>query len=62
MGSPGVMIGCRVDGKEMYLGDDHGFHSVRMYVVGISNNWIFGLVKRKGVYVEGTSIETHQID
>ena len=39
----GVMVGCRVDGVEVDLGDGHGNHSMTMYVANITDNCILGL-------------------
>ena len=39
----GVMIGCRVDGVEVDLGDGHGNYSMTMYVANITDNCIIGL-------------------
>ena len=39
----GVMVGCRVDGVEVYLGDGHGNYSMTMYVADITDNCILGL-------------------
>ena len=40
----GVMVGCRVDGVDVDLGDGHGNYSMTMYVADITNNCILGLV------------------
>ena len=37
------MVGCRVDGVEVDLGDDHGNYSITMYVADITDNCILGL-------------------
>ena len=37
------MIGCRVDGVEVDLGDGHGNYSMTMYVANITDNCIIGL-------------------
>ena len=39
----GVMVGCRVDGVDMDLGDGHGSYSMTMYVANITDNCILGL-------------------
>ena len=39
----GVMVGCRVDGVEVDLGDGHGNYSMTMYVANITDNCILGL-------------------
>ena len=39
----GVMVGCRVDGVEVDLGDGHGNYSMTMYVEDITDNCILGL-------------------
>ena len=39
----GVMVGCRVDGVEVDLGDGHGNCSMSMYVANITDNCILGL-------------------
>ena len=39
----GVMVGCRVDGLDVDLGDDHGNYSMTMYVADITDNCILGL-------------------
>ena len=38
-----VMVGCRVDGVEVDLGDGHGNYSMTMYVANITENCILGL-------------------
>ena len=38
-----VMVGCRVDGVEVDLGNIHGNHSMTMYVANITDNCILGL-------------------
>ena len=43
----GVMVGCRVDGVEVDLGDGHGNYSMTMYVANITDNCILGLDYRK---------------
>ena len=48
----GVMVGCRVDGVEVDLGDGHGNYSMTMYVANITDNCILGfdyLKARKAV-------------
>ena len=37
------MVGCRVDGVEVDLGDGHGNYSMTMYVANITDNCILGL-------------------
>ena len=37
------MVGCRVDGVEVDLGDGHGNYSMTMYVANITGNCILGL-------------------
>ena len=39
----GVMVGCRVDGLEVDLGDGHENYSMTMYVANIIDNCILGL-------------------
>ena len=39
----GVIVGCRVDGMEVDLGDGHGNYSMTMYVANITDNCILGL-------------------
>ena len=39
----GVMVGCRVDGVEVDLGDGYGNYSMTMYVANITDNCILGL-------------------
>ena len=39
----GVMVGCRVDGVEVDLGDCYGNYSMTMYVADITDNCIIGL-------------------
>ena len=39
----GVMLGCRVDGVEVELGDTHGKYNMTMYVADITDNCILGL-------------------
>ena len=39
----GVMVGCRVDGVDVDLGDGHGNYSMTMYVADITDNCILGL-------------------
>ena len=39
----GVMVGCRVDGVEVDLGDGQGNYSMTIYVANITNNCILGL-------------------
>ena len=39
----GVMVGCRVDGVEVDLGDGHGNYSMTMYVANMTDNCILGL-------------------
>ena len=39
----GVMVGCKVDGVEVDLGDGHGNYSMTMYVANITDNCILGL-------------------
>ena len=46
------MVGCRVDGVEVDLGDGHGNCSMTMYVADVTDNCIIGLdylKARKGV-------------
>ena len=38
-----VMVGCRVDGVDVDLGDGHGNYSMTMYVADITDNCILGL-------------------
>ena len=38
-----VMVGCRVDGVDVDLGDGHGNYSMTMYVADITNKCILGL-------------------
>ena len=38
----GVMVGCRVDGVEVDLGDGHGNYGMTMYVAAITDNCILG--------------------
>ena len=42
-----VMVGCRVDGVEADLGDDHGNYSMTMHAEDITNNCILRLDYRK---------------
>ena len=37
------MVGCRVNGVEVDLGDNHGNYSMMMYVADITDNCILGL-------------------
>ena len=39
----GVMVGCRIDGVEVDLGDGHENNNMRMYVADITDNCILGL-------------------
>ena len=39
----GIMVGCRVDGEEVELGDGHGNYSMTMYVADINDNCNLGL-------------------
>ena len=39
----GIMIGCRVDGMDVDLGDGNGNYSMTIYVVDITDNCILGL-------------------
>ena len=36
------MVGCRIDGVGVDLGDGHGNYSMIMYVAGITDNCILG--------------------
>ena len=61
------MVGCRVNGVEMDLGDGHGNYSMTLYVEDISDNCILGLevndtiLKGKYKYAEGTPVRTPKI-
>ena len=37
------MVGCRVDGVDVDLGDSHENYSMTMYVANITDNCILGL-------------------
>ena len=39
----GVLVGCRVDGVEVDLGEGHGNYSMIMYVANITDNCTLGL-------------------
>ena len=39
----GVMVGCRIDGMDVNLGDGHGNYRMTMYVADITDNCILGL-------------------
>ena len=43
----GVMVGCRVDGVEVDLGDAHGNCIMPMYVADITDNCILGVLLSK---------------
>ena len=40
----GVMVGCRVDGVEVGLGDGHGNYSMTMYVTDITDTVFLVLI------------------
>ena len=53
------MVGCRVDGVEVDLGDGHGNYSMPMYVADITDNYIRGLdyIKAREAVIDLSHIE-----
>ena len=49
----GFMVGCRVYGVEVDLGDDHGNYNMPMYVADITDNCILGFdyLKARGAVI-----------
>ena len=60
----GIMVGCRVDGVDVDLGDGHENYSMTIYVADITDNCILGLdylavinLSHVGLVVNGTIVK-----